>query len=98
MTDEARPDEVRKLREDFDHLPGQLAAQRRIVKHHHAIFPAFDSLDIGIDHDTAAAYLKGPLDAVKMPEDQRGRLLGIVLGFGMTCVEADREEAERRSP
>lgn len=85
-------DEVRKLREDMDHLPGQVAAQRRLSRHH-AVFPAFNSLDI-FDTDTARAYLFAPLNAVKVPEDQRGRLMGVVLAFAITCVEADRENRD----
>jgi hypothetical protein len=77
----ARDDEVKTLRDDFDHLPGQLAAQRRITTYGRAIF----------DHHAAIAYLKDPMKAVKLPEDQRGRASGIVLAFGMTCVEAERE-------
>ena len=92
-----RPDEVRKLREDFDHLPGQVASQRRMVQHR-AIFPAFNSLDIGFDHEAALEYLKEPSKAVKVPDDQRGRLMGLVLAFGMTCVEADRERREEAAP
>jgi len=93
--DYRRPDQARKLRDDFDHLPGQSASQRRIVKHSHAIFPAFDSLEIGFNHEAAIAYLEEPSKAVKLPDDQRGRLTGLVLAFGMTCVEADRERAGR---
>lgn len=89
-----RDDKVSKLREDFDHLPGQLAGQRRMVKHQHAVFPAFDSLDLGFDHHAALEYLEGPLAAVKLPENQRARLAGIVLAFGMTCVEAERERTD----
>jgi hypothetical protein len=85
-----RDDKVRKLRDDFDHLPGQLAAQRRITTYGHAIFPAFDSLEI-FDHHAAIAYLQDPMKAVKLPDDQRGRASGIVLAFGLTCVEAERE-------
>lgn len=92
MTD--RPDTVRKLREDFDHLPGQVAAQRRMVKHTHAIFPAFDSLDLGFDHNVAIDYLKPVFDALGVPEEKRGRFAGGVLAFGMTCVEAERERRE----
>lgn len=86
-----RADTVRNLREDMDHMPGQIAAQRRMVKHTHAIFPAFDSLSLGFDHHAAIEYLKPVFDALNVPEEKRARFAGGVLAFGMTCVEADRE-------
>jgi hypothetical protein len=84
-------DEVRSLRDDMDHLPGQTAGQRRLVCHSHRVFPAFNSLEIGIDAETALAYLKKPFDACRVPAEERGRLLGVMLAFGITCVEAERE-------
>lgn len=84
-------DEVRALRDDQDQLPGQLAGQRRMVNHSSRVFPAFNSLDIGIDADAALAYLQRPASAIGVPVDQRGRLLGFMLAWGITCVEAERE-------
>lgn len=90
-------DEVRALRDDMDHIPGQLAGQRRMVNHSHRVFPAFNSLDIGIDADTALEYLKKPAGALRVPNDQLGRLLGFMLAWGITCVEAERERVAREA-
>lgn len=90
-------DEVRKLRDDMDHLPGLLAAQRRLVSHGMKVYPAFDSLDI-FDRIAAADYIADQLAAIKVPKEQRGRMLGLVLAFGITCVEADRELHREADP
>lgn len=85
-----RGDEVRKLREDQDQLPGQLAAQKRLVKYHSRVFPAFDSLDLGFDHDAALEFIKPAAAAIGVPPENLGKLLGYCLSFGTVCVEAER--------
>lgn len=89
-------DEVKTFREDFDHLPGLIEAQRRMRTYDHKVFPAFDSLEI-FDHHTAIEFLKAPLGAIRLPEDQRGRMAGIVLAFAITAIEADRKLREEDS-
>jgi hypothetical protein len=91
-------DEVRNLREDQDQLPGQLAAQKRLVKYRNRVFPAFDSLDLGFDADAALEFVKPAAAAIGVPPENLGKLLGYVLSFGSVCVEAERirvkEEAD----
>jgi hypothetical protein len=91
-------DEVRALREDMDQMPGQVAAQRRMVNHGSRVFPAFNSLDIGIDADTALAYLQASAKVIGVPADQYGRLLGILLAWGVVVVEAERERVASLLP
>lgn len=86
-------DRVKKLREDQDQLPGQLAAQKRLVKYQHRVFPAFNSLDIGFDADAALEFVKPAAAAIGVPEENLGKLLGYVLSFGTVCVEAERVRA-----
>jgi len=93
---DGRQDEVKTFREDFDHLPGLLESQRRMTIHNHHVFPAFDSLEI-FDHLTAEEFLTAPFGAIKLPDDQRGRMLGLVLAFAITAVEADRKLREEDS-
>lgn len=93
-----RPDdEVRLLRDDLDHLPGLVASQRRLTAHSMRLYPAWNSLELGIDVDAALDYIERPLKAAGLPADQYGRLVGIILGFGITMIEAERERAARES-
>lgn len=87
-------DAVKNLREDQDQLPGQLAAQRRLVNHHRRVFPAFNSLDLGFDSDAALEFIKPAAAVIGVPEANLGKLLGYVLSFGTVCVEAERERVE----
>lgn len=90
-----RDDRVEKLREDMDQMPGVLAGQRRLVKHDRRVFPAFESLDLGISPETALTYLQAPSNVIGVPEENRGKLLGFILAWGITCVEAERERVKR---
>lgn len=87
---EGVPDYVSKFAKDFDGMPGVMASQRRIAKNGYRIFTAFNSLDV-FDRESAERYLRKQLDAVKVPADQRERLMAVLLNFAMVCVEADRE-------
>lgn len=91
-----RPDdEVRLLRDDLDHLPGLVASQRRLTGHGMRLYPAWNSLELGIDVDAALDYIERPLRAAGLPDRQYGHIVGIILGFGITMVEAERERTRR---
>lgn len=55
-----------------------------------SIYAAFDSLDCGITHDEAIEYLHGSPHFAALG-DRQGVALGMILGFAMVAVEADRE-------
>lgn len=79
-------------RDDFDHLPGLLAAQKRLSMTHGEIFPAFEGLDIrGLSVDALLDYIERPLKSAGMEEKEYGRVVGVILGTVMIAVEADRE-------
>ena len=90
------------FREGMEMVPGQLAAQRRLTVHNGNVFPAFDSLDI-MSVDAAKDYLDEPLHylrdrltgGIEVRENMDGKLFGVILGFAITCIEADRENRER---
>ena len=75
---------------DFDHLPGVAAAGHRLLDHDQHVLDAFDSLDIFSNED-ARLYVESAARKVRVPDDAFGLFIGVLLAFGMTCVEADRE-------
>jgi hypothetical protein len=78
-----------KTRSDFDHLPGVRQAQDRLLAHGERSYDAFDSLGLGFDHEEAIDFTFAPL--VKyVPGNNLGLVMGVLLMFGATCVEADR--------
>lgn len=95
--DDKHGDEVNQ-RDGMWMVPGQAAAQRRLALNCQRIFPAFESLEV-MSLDAAEDYLKEPLQWLRVKLERENldaaRLLGIILGFAMTCVEADRESRER---
>lgn len=76
-------------RSDFDHLPGVVAAQDRLLEHEQRSYDAFDSLGI-FSHEEAIDFAFAPL-AKYVPGNNLGLVMGVMLMFGATCVEADRE-------
>jgi hypothetical protein len=77
-----RPDdEVKLLRDDLDHLPGLLASQRRLRASDMRIYPAWNSLELGIDVEAALEYIERPLQVLGLPKEKYAKLVGIVLGF-----------------
>jgi hypothetical protein len=89
-------DAVHLLRDDVDHIPGVLAAQRRITANASRAFPAFNSLGV-LDVETAFEYMERPLKAIGLPKDAHQAVMLVMLSFGMTMVEAERERARWES-
>lgn len=75
--------------------PAALRAGRRLLAHDRRIRGAFESLGLGITYDDAEAYLLGAPTFREVPENLRGQVIGMVLAFGMICVERDRELPSR---
>jgi hypothetical protein len=55
-----------------------------------SIYAAFDTLACGFDHSEAVEYLEGAPSFMSLPDEVRGKVAGIVLGFALTAVESDR--------
>lgn len=84
------PDEVTVLRDDVDHIPGQLAFQRRLNLHGLRMYPTFNSLDV-MPVDAAIDLVKDQLVAAGASREQSNKFLMIMLAFGTIMVEAERE-------
>lgn len=67
-----------------------MAAAIRLRAAGGSIYDAFDNLACGIDHEQAVDYLSGSPAFESLPEDIRGKVAGMVLGFALTAVESDR--------
>lgn len=76
-------------------VPGALAADR-LVRHHGSIYTAFDSLLLGFNHNDAIEYMEAPADAVGLPEEHRGHVAGMIMGFAIVAVEAERRRADKK--
>lgn len=83
------PDSV-SFRGEFEFLPGVLASQRRLIRHSERLFPAFDSLDI-MGVEAALDFVERPLEQMVGDEDHFEGVVGVLLSFGILCVEAERE-------
>lgn len=66
-------------------------AARLLLQARGSIYAAFDALGCGFDHEAALAYLEGSPGFQALPEDQRGKVTGLVMGFALTAVESVRE-------
>lgn len=93
----SRQDEVKKLRTDQDQLPGQLAAQTRLVGNGNRVFNAFNSLDLGFDVEAAIDFTKPSAAAIGVPQENLGLLIGWCLSFGIVCVEAERQRQQEEA-
>lgn len=71
--------------------PGSEAAADRLARADGSIYAAFDELGCGFDHEWALSYIAGSPSFNALPEDERGKVVGLVLGFAITAVEAERE-------
>lgn len=76
----------------------QRAAQDVLMCAGGSIYEAFDGLDLGFDRKTAMAYLAEPLRCAEKDGYPPGRLVGIALGFALTCVLADRAARRAQLP
>jgi hypothetical protein len=75
-----------------DDMPlGHGAAANRLLAARGSIYAAFDNLACGMDHDEALAYLDGSPHFASLPEDVRGKVAGLCMGFALTAVEGDRK-------
>lgn len=85
-----------KLRDKAWRFPGLARAQRRLVSRD-GIYGAFQSLEV-VDLDAAIEYIDGPLKVIAKEADldevHYSQLVGVVLGFAVTMVEAEREKRE----
>src|SRR4051794_37215424 len=75
----------------MDLPPGADAAAERLRRADGSIYAAFDELGCGFDHEWALGYIAGSPSFNALPEDERGKVVGLVLGFAITAVEAERE-------
>src|SRR3954454_2502600 len=75
---------------------GHDAATARLIAARGSIYAAFDNLACGMGHDEAVAYLSGSPHFTSLPEDVRGKVAGLCMGFALTAVESDRRV--NRSP
>jgi hypothetical protein len=64
-------------------------AKGRLVAAGGSVYEAFDRLGCGIDHQQMLDYLAGSLHFQTLPEDQRGKVAGLVMGTAF--VESERE-------
>ena len=55
-----------------------------------SVYDAFDRLGCGINHEEALDYLHGSPGFQSLPEDQRAKVAGLVMGFALTAVESER--------
>jgi hypothetical protein len=63
----------------------------RMVAAELSIRKAWDSLDIGWTFDDLIVYLDGAEGYESIPEDVRGKALGLAAGLAMAAVEQDRD-------
>lgn len=82
-------DEI-SFRAGFEGMPGVMGSQRRFNLHGGRVLPAFESLDL-IGVDAALDFLEEPLGWMVADEDRFNGIIGMVLSFGILCVEAERE-------
>lgn len=82
-------------------VPGHRAGARRLIEARGSIYAAFDSLALGFDHAEAVGYLMGSphMTALATNDSKQhpcpvhdtakaGRIVGLCMGFALTCVEA----------
>lgn len=77
----------------LDESPATLRVQRRLIEADGSIYSAFDTLECGVEHEQAIEFLRIAMRGV--PEEVHGGLIGAFLGFGMICVESDRQRPSR---
>lgn len=70
---------------------GHKAASDRLSAARGSVFQAFDNLACGISAEEAEAYIAGSPHFQSLPERERGKVLGLALGFAMTAVESERK-------
>lgn len=80
--------------ENFNALPGYTAAARRLANHH-TFKAAWEELEV-FPAESAEEWLAEKLLRLRNARKDDSRFdemaLDVLLGFGMLCVEADREK------
>lgn len=76
-------------------MSGHDEAAMRLYSTGGSIYAAFDALGCGIDHDEALEYIGETPTFRGRPEADRAHIAGLILGFAITAVEADRKLRRR---
>ena len=74
---------------------GHDAASARLLAARGSVFDAFDRLGCGMDHEEAVRYMQGSPHFQSLPDVERGKVVGLALGFALTAVESDRKLRKR---